>query len=242
MLPDAEHLLSLEPEGLAGSLLLALEGSKEIKIEDLIDGKQLLHEIESRLDIKYPEGCLDDVLYALMEAWQWLEYEGFVARKPTNLVGDRNLWGWTHFVTRRGKNIETLENFNAYRKANLLPKGQLHSVIAQKVWSLFLQGDYDTAVFRAFKAVEIAVRTAGGYAETYIGVKLMRKAFNVETGNLTDKNQQISERQARSNLFAGAIGALKNPGSHRDVEITAEEAAELIIFASHLLRIVDSCN
>ena len=120
MLPDAEHLLSLEPEELAGSLLLSLEGSKKIKIADLIDGKQLLHEIESRSNIKYLEGCLDDVLYVLMEALQWLKSEGFVARRPANLVGDRNLWGWTHFVTRRGKSIETLDNFNAYRKANLL--------------------------------------------------------------------------------------------------------------------------
>ena len=217
MLPDAEHLLSLEPEELAGSLLLSLEGSKEIKIENLIDGKQLLREIESRSDIKYPEGCLDDLLYALMEAWQWLEYEGFVARRPANLVADKNLWEWTHFVTRRGQSIETLDNFNAYRKANLLPKGQLHPVIAQKVWSLFLQGDYDTAVFRAFKAVEIEVRKAGQYAETDIGVRLMRKAFHIKTGNLTDESQQTSENQARSDLFAGAIGSLKNPTSHRAV-------------------------
>ena len=70
----------------------------------------------------------------------------------------------------------------------------------------------------------------------------MRKAFNVDDGNLTDPNQQPAEKQARSDLFAGAIGSLKNPGSHREVEITAEEAAEVIIFASHLLRIVDSCN
>ena len=70
----------------------------------------------------------------------------------------------------------------------------------------------------------------------------MRKAFHTNDGNLTDQNQHPAEKQARSDLFAGAIGSYKNPGSHREVEITAVEATEVIIVASHLLRIVDTCT
>ena len=40
----------------------------------------------------------------------------------------------------------------------------------------------DQAVFKTFKAVEIGVRAAGGYASTDIGVPLMRKAFQADTG------------------------------------------------------------
>ena len=125
---------------------------------------------------------------------------------------------------------------------DLLPKRLLHQVISQNVLPIFMQGSYGSAVFEAFKQVEVAVRKVGGYADTDIGVPLMRKTFHVDTGNLTDPNQQPAEKQARSGLFAGAIGSYKNPGSHRDVEITAEEETELIIFANHLLRIVYSCN
>ena len=116
------------------------------------------------------------------------------------------------------------------------------TIIAEKVWFIFAQGSYGTAVLEAYKQVEVAVREAGGYAETDFGTDLMGMAFNVNTGNLTDKKQQSAEKQARMLLFSGAIGSYKNPSSHREVEFAPEEAAEIIIIASHLLRIVDSCE
>ena len=151
-----------------------------------------------------------------------------------------------YFVTRRGKSIETPDDLAAYRKANLLPKHQLHPIIAQKVWALFLRGEYDTAVFQGFKEVEIAVSKVRQYAVTdheaplKRGVDLMRQAFNSETGYLTDQDQQEAEKRAISDLFAGAIGYYRNPFAHRNINVTAKEAAEIIIFASHLLRVVES--
>ena len=124
--------------------------------------------------------------------------------------------------------------------SDALPELELHPIIAQKVLPIFDNGFYGNAIFEAFKHVEIAVREAGGYGENDLGTDLMRKAFHVDNGNLTDQNQHPAEKQARSDMFAGAIGSYKNPGSHREVEITAEKAIEIIIVASHLLGIVDS--
>lgn len=132
------------------------------------------------------------------------------------------------------------ENEVAMLEADFFPEHQFHPMIPQNVWSSFSQRAYGSAVFEAFKQVEIAVREAGGYNEEDIGVNLIGKAFNEKTGNLADQNQHPDEQNARLLLFRGAIGAYKNPGSHRDVAVTAEEAIEMIALASLLLRIVDS--
>ena len=243
ILPDAEQLLSLDPEELAGPLLVSLKDLEEIRPEGVIGYDNLEREIERNRNpnLNYPYGHREEVLFALMEAWQCLVCERFVAPRPTNLARVKGMNSiTTYFVTRRGKKIETLEDFEAYRKADLLRKHQLHPIIAEKVWSIFSQGSYGTAVLEAFRQVEIAVREAGGYTKSDYGTDLMRKAFHVSNGNLTDQKQETSEKQARSDLFAGAIGAYKNPSSHQNVEFAPEEAAEIIIFASHLLRIVDA--
>lgn len=242
LLPEADQLLSLEPEQLAGPLLVALDGSELIEPFEIISYHLMELYFRANPSVRERYSAEDDaeILFALMASWQWLEREGFVAPRPTHLSEGTSSSGVTrYFVTKRGKTIKTPESLEVYRKGNLLPKRQLHPTIAQKVWSLFLQGDYDTAVFQAFKEVEVAVRKAGRYADTDWGVDLMRKAFGNE-GPLTDSEQPLPEQQARAHLFAGAIGSYKNPGSHRNVDFTAEEAAEVIIFASHLLRIVDS--
>ena len=237
MFPDAKQFLSLSAEELAGPLLISLEGIKPINPEVLITHKNMLMEIKKNpRRLIYPAPADGDVLLALMEAWQSLLSEGFLAPIPKDL---RNVTTTTYFVTRKGQKIQTLEDYKAYRKADLLRKHQLHHIIADKVWSIFAQGSYDTAILEAFKQVEVAVRDAGGYTKNDYGRGLMRKAFNVEEGNLTDQNQSKAERQARSDMFAGAIGSYKNPSSHENVEITAEEASEVIVFASHLLRLVD---
>ncbi|MBK7876013.1 MAG: TIGR02391 family protein [Planctomycetes bacterium] len=168
---------------------------------------------------------------AVAEAWAWLIREGLVVPAPDT--------GW-YRASRRGATIKTRDDMQAFVRARLLPRAQMHAAILTASSALFAKGQYDTAVFAAFREIEISVRTAAGLDGTHLGEKLMRTAFNAETGPLCDKSVQISEREALCHLFAGAIGRYRNSTGHRRVNLGAEETVEILMLASHLMRIVDS--
>jgi uncharacterized protein (TIGR02391 family) len=126
-------------------------------------------------------------------------------------------------LSRRARKFENAAECANYAVARRLPKETLHPRISGPVWMSFMRGEFDTAAFQAMKAVEVAVREAAGLAASDLGTKLMRKAFDVETGPLTDKTAEPAERQALSDLFVGAIGTYKNPHSHRDVLLSDPE-------------------
>ena len=65
-----------------------------------------------------------------------LEREGFVTPMPTSVTGYSTTatYGTEYFISRRGEKIQTLEDYEAFCKADLLRKHQLHHIIAEKVW------------------------------------------------------------------------------------------------------------
>lgn len=232
VLPPPPQALELPPEELAVFILkylsqLPLDGSGHLNRYNFTLSSNVIPYSGRELS--------DKMARAFMEAWIWLEREGFLAPKP----GDTGNWV---FITRRGHQlIESFKtsDFKAYQLGDLLPSKNLDPVLVKDVRPLFLRGDYDTAIFRAFKEVEVRVRKASKLLPEDIGVQLMRKAFDPKSGMLTDTTVPVAERENLAHLFAGAIGVFKNPSSHREVKIyDPVVAAEAIMFADMLLRFV----
>jgi uncharacterized protein (TIGR02391 family) len=229
--PDAAALLALQPEEL-GDVILELaqaDGSGPV----LFSMPWAIEPVESLNNPQWPQHLRRRLRLAVAEAFGWLEHAGLIMRDPDQGESYRTL-------TRRGAQLQNRRLAAEYRAAAILPAGLLHPEVLEKAHAAFMRGDHDIAVFAAFKAIEVSVRDACRFSDGELGVPLMRKAFHPETGPLTDKSVVASEREATASLFAGAIGAAKNPTSHREYEMTKVEAARLLLFASYLMSIVEA--
>jgi len=166
----------------------------------------------------------------LLEAWAWLDAHAFVSRRFDKSDTE------SRRVTEEGERALELGLARLHAasrlEVDLLPE-------VEKAQRQFLAGDYEEAVFAAFRTVEEDVRARSGADKGDLGVSLMRTAFNPRTGALTDLDAEVGEREAMSALFAGAIGAFKNPISHRTINYDDPLlAAEAVLLADLLLRLL----
>jgi uncharacterized protein (TIGR02391 family) len=161
------------------------------------------------------------------EGWQWLVTQGFVAPSSQQQ-------GWFE-LTRRGKTVDLQTHIADARALGLLSAAQLDLDLQRVTLPAFRRGQYDLAVLAAMREVEDRVRHVSKLSGES-GVLLMRHAFG-KGGALEDTALDAGERNARADLFAGAIGVHRNPTGHQFVDYRdPQEAAEAVLLANNLLR------
>ena len=226
VIPEADILIALEPDELGLRLLkwiATLSASDRTLTYAVYEASQT-----------YRRHDISTVSMAIREAWAWLEGSALLV-ESSKYKSPSSIRELSRRAVRIAKENDPLMAF----RTRHIPKEALHPSIREDVWSLYHRGKYDTAVFEAMKAVEVAVREAAVQPASLVGVKLMRFAFAPDGGPLSDMSADAGERVARMELFAGSIGSYKNPHSHRNIMLNdSDEAAEIIMMANHLLRIV----
>ena len=230
--PNPEGLLELPIEEAAGLLLeVLISGKDNLKRY----GHPSLPVIISVMQNGYGAQISKELERKIATAWQWLLSEAMICPTP-----DQNGINGCIFVTELGEQNANRDLAAQYTKSQLLSREHLHPAIQDTVLPLYIRSQYDTAIFEAYKAVEVATRGAAGYGNDRYGTDMMRQAFHADTGPIRNEELEKNERESMAHLYAGAIGLYKNPQSHRTVGIDDPlEAAEVIMFASHLLRVID---
>ncbi len=115
----------------------------------------------------------------------------------------------------------------------------LHPHISGVATELFDNGHYDEAVFAAAKILVKLVKERS-QIDNLDGQPLMMKAFSPDNPILKFNGQRdmtdIDEQKGMMFLFAGAVGAIRNPGAHDFQNMPAKRALQYLSFLSMLLE------
>ena len=228
MIP-ADDIESLPLPELALRLLADVRGGNQISVRSILMGMRTQSNMFGGVTQTYTQAHQERIA----DAWAWLESHALLAPSVVDPPTSK-----AQRVSELGEQLLRDPAATARVWAQERLSGDLAAELAS-ARANFDRGDFETA-FAAMKAVEVAVRDASGLANDQLGVPLMRAAFNPsKNGPLCDHEAEGGEQQAIADLFAGAIGAYKNPASHRTVHYDDPmEAAEVIQLADLLLRIV----
>jgi uncharacterized protein (TIGR02391 family) len=172
----------------------------------------------------------------IAEALQWLLLRGLLVFTPQSGVVSAGMVT----VSSRGRAIQDEPGFRAFLRHDAFNLDTLHPRLRRKVVGHFHDGEYDTAVFQAFKEVEKAARGAAKMPSHSHGSGLLERAFKAKVGPIADPTLEDEEQRGDEMLVVGAFKRYRNASGHRDVDYDdIVEVAEILSLASLILRKIE---
>jgi Protein of unknown function (Hypoth_ymh) len=239
LFPTADRLIEATDVEIERAVLLRVAECCADPMRCMVARDGVTIELFERGGYDYDVRRRTEVEKAIARAWKRLEDTGLI-EEPDFENGKNGF----RVPSERGHAAAESFDFAAAITRGTFSRKMFHPLLPDAAWRAFRAGDHDTAVFEAFKAVEVAVRKKGlginGIVETDYGIELMKKAFDPNAGPLSDKKATRPRRTRRCELFTGALGDLRNPKAHHDPAVVDPLAAvEEMMVAGALLRIVD---
>ena len=241
LFPTADLLVKASEIEVERALLRVFMERTDDPLRRMTTAQVVAYELFERDGYQYDVGKRNAVDRAISRASKKLEDAGLIeAPDPDNGSNGYRI------ISEEGRKAVTEVDYAAAKVRSRFTREMFHPSLPDAAWNSFRSGDYDTAVFEAFKAVEVAVLKKGmgknGIVQGDHGVSLMRKAFDPKSGPLTDMAARPpSRKDRRCELFTGAFGELRNPKAHGDPTITDPLlAVEELMIAGTLQRIVDN--
>jgi uncharacterized protein (TIGR02391 family) len=232
-----ENIPAMTTEELAYALREDMQARLENPITGMLNRNSVAEgvmSVASFHSMQNPRDLATRINKAAREALALLERWGLA--EPADGMNGRN--GYM-VLTEKGKTTRERTDFERIRMRGFLREEMLHPLLQGRIYNYFASDDLGTAVFEAFKTVEIEVRGAGNYPEKEIGKALMCKAF-APKGPLSMRQDDKSDCDALAGLFAASLSRFRNPGGHTNRSFQdVLEAMEELMLASRLLRIVD---
>lgn len=233
LIPQAAAVAALPPEELAMAVLKTLNPPSDFRVpRNQTPSEISRHNYCNQQAQRYEDSHHNALVLAIATAFQYLVTTGMVVASPFSFQGGLCV------LTQRAQSLKTDTDYQRFRHSVSYPRGTIDPAIEEVTFAEFMKGDYETAVFKAFKLLEDLVRRTSGAGNEEIGIPLMRSAFHPKNGPLTDQTENTGEQEALMHLMAGAIGRFKNPTSHRFTGLDDPRTTiEILQLASLLVRI-----
>jgi hypothetical protein len=240
LFPTPDLLIQASEAEIDQAVLRVFLERTDDQLRRMTTAQAIATELFDRDGYPYDQGKRMEIDRAINRASKRLEHAGLI-EEPDSANGKNGY----RVVSQEGRRVVTISDFAAAKVRSGFTREMFHPSLPNAAWNSFRAGDYDAAVFDAFRAIEIAVKKKGlgknGIVENDHGVLLMRKAFDPKSGPLTNMSAPQGRRNRRCELFTGAFGELRNPKAHGDPTITDPlVAVEELMTAGALLRIVDN--